>query len=251
MELKWTTMTGGGALAGPGVSRWQQLASMVRGEGIGAVAGHLWHRFRANVHSQHAALILERTLAGPLATPKANGRLEVRQMVEKDLELLRQAGAALRERRIRDFAARMAGGRIGVIAMLDGQPVGYGWLSRLAEVESFCGIKICLSPREGYIYDGFVLPAHRRSGIYPYLLNWRLDYLRNHGCQIVYSIVDPGNAPALRCHRSLGFRVKEELKRTKFLSFERRLRLPPAQPADGGFATPPRAVTHSVGSVRA
>jgi GNAT superfamily N-acetyltransferase len=66
--------------------------------------------------------------------------------------------------------ARMARGCRSFAAWIDGGIAGYGWLSTRPEWIGELQLEIAPRPGEGYIWNCFTLPEHRRKGIFHALL---------------------------------------------------------------------------------
>ena len=78
------------------------------------------------------------------------------------------------------------------LAFVDGEPAGGGVVS------AYKGV--------GGLFGASTLPAFRRRGVQAALLNARLAWARNHGCDLVASIAQPGSASHRNIER-FGFRV--------------------------------------------
>jgi GNAT superfamily N-acetyltransferase len=140
-------------------------------------------------------------------------------MEEQDLGRFRKPDILITDRRLADFAVRLRTGRVAGIALVDDRVCGYGWLSQQSEIDATCGIEILPGKDEGYIYDGFIFTSYRGRRIYGPLLSWRIEWLRKHGCQKVYSIVFSDNAVALTAHQQVGFKTCAQIRFKKFLGF--------------------------------
>jgi GNAT superfamily N-acetyltransferase len=78
------------------------------------------------------------------------------------------------------------------LAFVDGEPAGG------AVVSAYRGV--------GGLFGASTLPAFRRRGVQTALLNARLAWARDHGCDLVASIAQPGSASHRNIER-FGFRV--------------------------------------------
>ena len=79
-----------------------------------------------------------------------------------------------------------------LLAFVDGEPAGGGVVS------AYKGV--------GGLFGASTLPAFRRRGVQTALLNARLAWARDHGCDLVASIAQPGSASHRNIER-FGFRV--------------------------------------------
>jgi RimJ/RimL family protein N-acetyltransferase len=216
MEITWTSLAP--ATVPPPASTVVRARALVQRQGLKNVLKGLPSRIIGRPVVRERALVLVKSIEAPVELPPRKDGLIIRAMEERDLERFRALDVLLPERRLADFAARLRSGRRAVIALADGCPIGYGWLSRQPEIDARCGIEISLSENEGYIYDGFIFPSHRHKRIYPHLLLWRVDYLQQQGSQRVYSIVFAENTPALRVHWQVGFRAHSQMRYSKIFN---------------------------------
>jgi GNAT superfamily N-acetyltransferase len=191
-------------------------------EGLGGILWSLPNKIATDSFGAVRVMVLENSLAGPLAMLPAEPGLVIRPMDESDLKKFREPESFLKERRIADFAARLKSGRRGFVALAEGRACGYGWLSRQAEIDARCGIEVSPGEDEGYIYDGFMFPAFRRRRIYARLLLARLGWLQREDCQRAYSIVFSDNTPALNAHWQVGFRLYGQMSYSKIFNFRLR-----------------------------
>ena len=152
-----------------------------------------------------------RNLAEPITEYSGGDPATFKVMTFGDLTRFRDPVSFLPEWRISTFAHHLETGRVGVMALADGRLAGYGWASTKNEVDDWLGVELSLQEGEGYIFDGFLFPAFRHRGIYPALMIWRLQYLRQIGCKIAYSLVLASNIPARKWHHRMGFTAQHEL----------------------------------------
>ncbi|MDB5075479.1 MAG: hypothetical protein JWO42_1658 [Chloroflexi bacterium] len=106
---------------------------------------------------------------------------------------------------------RYALGNRAYVALLDDDTiVGYGWVSydciRIYEL----GLEIPLPPGHAYIWDCATVDRYRGRGIFPGLLRFMLEDLRQQGITHVWAGVAPGNTASLRSFARAGFRLVAE-----------------------------------------
>jgi ribosomal protein S18 acetylase RimI-like enzyme len=87
-----------------------------------------------------------------------------------------------------------------------GELAGYNWLLKADTVPVWHDC-FCLRPGEALIVNAFVLPAHRRRGVYTLLLEETFASLFAGGHRFGFAIVEARNTPAVRHNRQFGFYV--------------------------------------------
>ena len=207
--------------AGPKLPR--RVRVIVDREGAGGLLRRGGERLRSALWDARRARVLCRSLDEPIQEYPPEVPVAVRAMTVEDLDRFRDPRCRLPERRIADFADRLATGRLGVVAWLDDVVAAYGWLTVTDHFEDWSGVDVRLAEGEGYVYNGFVFPQFRGRRIYPSVLEWRLRTLRSLGCRMAYSIVSVTNAPTLRWHEKLGFVGDRELGHVKIVGVRYRV----------------------------
>jgi hypothetical protein len=106
------------------------------------------------------------------------------------------------------FLSRFRSNHYCVVAVLDGQVVGYEWFcDNPSCVEARYSLEIAIPSDAIYAYDGFILPEHRLGGIW---VKFQSAYLRElmlkrHRQRIV-TIIDYGNSLSMNTHLRFGFK---------------------------------------------
>jgi GNAT superfamily N-acetyltransferase len=121
------------------------------------------------------------------------------------------------------FRRRLAAGCLCLGAWRDGQPVGYTWYSdRLGPEVTACPLP--LPPDAAYLYDLYVAPAERGSGIGSALVAARLRLARETGHREGWRMISWRNAASLRTAEKTaghGARIVGEMRYVKLLSWMR------------------------------
>jgi GNAT superfamily N-acetyltransferase len=117
------------------------------------------------------------------------------------------------------FRRIVAGGHTCLLAWRGREPVGYTWLARrlAPEVTMF---PLPLPPTAAYLWDVYVPPAERSTGIGSALVAARLRRARDAGFREGWRIIAPSNRPSLRTvDKTAGNgRVVGEIRFVKVLS---------------------------------
>jgi GNAT superfamily N-acetyltransferase len=221
MEIIW----GSPSLRGPyrPVPWPERLQGLIAREGLSGILRMSSHRLLSHIFDLRRAIVFERSLNQPIPECSPSMNVTLREMTLEDLERFREPESYLRERRIINFAGQLKIGRTAMIALADDRVVGYGWLSLENVRERGIGVEVSLGEGEGYIYDGFIFPSSRGRRIYPYLIAWRLNWLKRHGCKTVYSIVLTGNRSAVNWHQKMGFRDEQRICTMSLLGLKWRM----------------------------
>ena len=95
------------------------------------------------------------------------------------------------------FRALIAAGRHAVVAWRGSQPIGYGWVAeRLGPDVTACPLEL---PQEAaYLWDLYVIPSERSSGVGSALASARIRIARERGFSEGWRMISPANAPSLR-----------------------------------------------------
>jgi GNAT superfamily N-acetyltransferase len=100
------------------------------------------------------------------------------------------------------FRRLLKAGCIGLVAWRGSRPVGYAWVALDMRPEvTTCPLD--LPPDAAYLWDLYVLPAERRSGVGSALASERLRVARTLGRREGWRMITPDNTASLRTlHRS-------------------------------------------------
>lgn len=117
------------------------------------------------------------------------------------------------------FRGRHEAGRTCLFAWRAGRPIGYTWFSeRMGTDVTVCTLP--LPPNAAYLYDLFVLPSERSSGVGSALVSARLRLARDRGFTEGWRMISIGNHASLRTVEKTsgpGTRVVGEMRYVKVL----------------------------------
>jgi GNAT superfamily N-acetyltransferase len=134
----------------------------------------------------------------PDIAPPAGVRLE-RLRPESVEGLAPIVGARDRKR----FLRLLEVGCTGLVAWRGPDPVGYAWVAQEMRLEvSQCPLE--LPPHAAYLWDLYVVPSERGSGLGSALAAERLRVAREQGRREGWRMITPGNIPSLRTLRRSG-----------------------------------------------
>ncbi len=198
-----------------------------RNEGLrgvwGAIAPRTIHRV---VRAGRLTVFAQPLHEIPDAPPPAGVSI-ARLRLEQIPALGRIAGELDRER----FSRLLEIGCVGVVAWRGSRPVGYGWVATEMRPEvSQCPLQ--LPADAAYLWDLYVVPAERGSGVGSALASERLRTARALGRTEGWRMITPGNTASLGTLRRSGAstRVVGQLRYVKVGSrlFARFTPCPPA-----------------------
>jgi GNAT superfamily N-acetyltransferase len=113
---------------------------------------------------------------------------------------------------------RLNNGRVGIAASVDGQAVGYIWISFDAEKDKKLGIRVDPKADESYGFDLYVKPEYRRYMIGFGLIAAWLRYSKEMGKKRAIGVVANFNKPMLMAMRlGFGFRRTRIYHSVEFL----------------------------------
>ena len=117
------------------------------------------------------------------------------------------------------FRTRHDAGRTCLLAWRGGRAIGYTWFSgRMGPDVTVCPLP--LPPHAAYLYDLFVLPSERSSGVGSALVSARLRLARDRGFTEGWRMISVGNHASLKTvekTRGAGTRVVGEMSYIKVL----------------------------------
>ena len=117
------------------------------------------------------------------------------------------------------FRALAANGRHGVVAWRGPEPIGYGWVAERIgpDVSAY---PLALPPYAAYLWDLYVVPAERSSGVGSALASARVQLARGLGFREGWRMIAPSNGASLRTLAKTGpdTRTVGELRYIKILA---------------------------------
>jgi L-amino acid N-acyltransferase YncA len=90
------------------------------------------------------------------------------------------------------------------VASRDSEPIGLVWISTPSFEEPQLGLVVELAPNDAWLHSAYVVPAHRRQGVYRELLEFVFPSLREEGFRRILLGVTSGNAASRRAHECVG-----------------------------------------------
>jgi GNAT superfamily N-acetyltransferase len=126
------------------------------------------------------------------------------------------------QRALARFRVLVAAGRHCVVAWRGAQPIGYGWVAdRLGPDVTAC--EFPLPAHAAYLWDLYVIPSERSSGVGSALAAARIQRARELGFSEGWRMIAPSNGASLRtlARTGNGTRVIGELRFVKLLSWMR------------------------------
>jgi RimJ/RimL family protein N-acetyltransferase len=157
--------------------------------------------------------VLERDLTGAPVRARVSGPVRV---VRSDANNL--SSAALRPAPQRHVAPFLRRGDTGLLAVHEGEAVGWIWLSRVSHRDPWSGLRIHLAPDEGYAYDLWTEPDLRHLLLGQALVGSLLAHAQDDlGLSRVYGWVDSRNRGSEVLLRMLGFTDAQSVQRVHVL----------------------------------
>jgi ribosomal protein S18 acetylase RimI-like enzyme len=102
---------------------------------------------------------------------------------------------------------RLAESGSAALALTGEEIVGYGWVRYGALRIPDLRLEVPLPKDHAYIWDCLTLPPHRGRGIFPGLLRFLLEELRERGFRQAWAATAPGNTASVRAFAKAGFRL--------------------------------------------
>ena len=138
-------------------------------------------------------MIFAQTLDSAPEVPAPPGVL-LRPLTREDWPAL---ATIVTQRDLRRFSALLTAGRHAVVAWRGSQPIGYGWVAEcLGPDVTVC--PLAMPADAAYLWDLYVIPSERSSGVGSALASARIRIAKNCGFSEGWRMIAPENAPSLR-----------------------------------------------------
>ena len=136
------------------------------------------------------------------------------------------------QRTLASFRTLAANGRHGLVAWRGAEAIGYGWVAeRIGSDVTAC--PLALPPYAAYLWDLYVVPAERSSGVGSALASARVQLARRLGFKEGWRMIAPSNGASLRTLARTGrdTRTVGELRYIKIFASMRSRFSPISSPA--------------------
>ncbi|MBE7552574.1 MAG: GNAT family N-acetyltransferase [Anaerolineales bacterium] len=118
------------------------------------------------------------------------------------------------------FRQIFAAGDAAFVALHKGQLAGWGWIAYKIDPQTN-RVHVPLAPGEATLYELFVVPAYRGTGVAQRLVASRLELLREQGYKRVVINCTKGNIPAIKLAEKAGYVCVGESCHTRILLWDR------------------------------
>ena len=166
------------------------------------------------VRTGHVVIFAQPLDAAPDISPPPG--VVIRRLASQDWPAL---SSLVMQRDLAKFRALDAAGCHGMVAWRGTQPIGYGWVAeRMSPEVSAC--PLTLPSYAAYLWELYVTPAERCSGVGSALASARIRTARERGFREGWRMISPTNAASLRTleKSAAGTRVIGQLRFIKILS---------------------------------
>ncbi len=139
--------------------------------------------------------------------------IEIRLATASDLSALEQLVA-----RGDEINMRIARGDLCFIASSNDKIVGMVWV-RITDqhVETLQNYRVVLPPHSCWLFDGYIAPQYRLRGVWVNLMAEINGYLKCHGVQEAYCMINSINSLSLQTHLAFGFQIQTQVRYLKLM----------------------------------
>ena len=145
-------------------------------------------------------IVLQRSLLSPFPEIPARIPIDIRDFTYSDIEAVRLMD---RPSEAKLCAKRLDFGQMGLVALHNGQPIGYVWACGKIE-PAIERVQLNLKPLEILCTDAFTAPAFRGKRVQPALTLALYEKAREQGYENTVAIVASWNTPSLAVLTKLG-----------------------------------------------
>jgi L-amino acid N-acyltransferase YncA len=104
------------------------------------------------------------------------------------------------------FCRRFEKGEQCLVVFMKEEIAGYGWLSYApVYLEERYRYPVQIPPDTVYIYDSYIVPEHRRKGLWLQLIEQEIYFMKKIGRKKLLVMVDDGHERSIKLHRRAGF----------------------------------------------
>lgn len=144
------------------------------------------------LYTAHLVVFAQSLDSAPEVPPPAG--VVIRRLEAADWPAL---ATMVQQRNLARFRALTGAGRHGLIAWRGTQPIGYGWVAEsIGPDVTACPLE--LPPHAAYLFDLYVVPAERSSGVGSALSSARVRLARDLGFTEGWRMIAPSNGASLR-----------------------------------------------------
>lgn len=159
------------------------------------------------------AILFVRPVQEPPADVKTIPEVTVRELRDQDLTLLEPA---VEQSVIEWYKLLLAKGRTCLLALKDGQPAAYIWLTPQIDPQ-LERIYAPLEPGDIYVIEIRTLPAFQRQGFQKIMLKHLIEWAQDKGYDRIVDLVSTHRNISLKMHDKLGYQPISRMTRTRIL----------------------------------
>lgn len=199
------------------LDRIRTLRRYVRQEGIASATLRAIAAVAGLVYRSETAYILARPVSQESDASTSLEAITIELLREDQIDQLAQVGYSERG----EIARRMQNGQKCIIAKHLGDILHYSWLTSKSEYAGEIEMMIPVETGEAYLYNCRTLTRARGKGIFPAVIARALDEAGRSGASVMLALVSEHNKPSLKAFEKMLFRVRQETRLIRFLTFRK------------------------------